>query len=122
MLRNPHVAAYLAKRQKEVTEQAEISTHEWAMHLKAVTFSKVGDIFDNEGRMIPLHELAPQVQASISSFEARRGENGTMTYSVKFWPKPAGLDIMARHLGLFKADNDQRPKDETPLKIEYIGD
>lgn len=121
MLKNMHVREYLKTRMAEVVDLAEMHTNEWAFHLRAVAFSKVGDLFDENGKLIPLHLLPEQVQASIASFEMHMDRFGDKTYNVKFWPKAAGLDVMARHLGLYKADNDQRPNDN-PLKIEFVGD
>lgn len=116
LLQDPAVKRLLAERAKQVAKLAEMNTASWAVELRAVAFSNVGDLFDAEGKLIPLTRLPRHVQAALSSVKVT---NDGSVLEYKFWDKAAALNIMARHLGLFERDNAQQS--DITVRVELVG-
>jgi Terminase small subunit len=108
LLHHPEVQRMIAERAQKVAELAEMSTEVWARELRAIAFSKIGDLVGPDGQRLPLALLPSHVQAAISSMKV--SPTGDVI-EYKFWNKTAALEIMARHLGLFETDNKQRMPD-----------
>jgi hypothetical protein len=84
-----------------------------------LAFSDIRELFDDDGNLLPPYRLPRDVAAAIQSFDViersiPRG-NGeepivTTTYKYKLWDKSSALERLSRHLGLYRADNEQKPK------------
>jgi phage terminase small subunit len=120
LLHHPNVQRLLAARSREVAELAQMNTENWAASLCAVAFSSVGDLFDADGKLIPVARLPAHVQAAISSLKVRSTPEHETVVEVKLWDKIGALAIMARHLGLFERDNDQQQSD-IKVTVELVG-
>lgn len=116
MLQRTEVQALLALRAHRVAELADMNTANWAAELRAIAFSRIGDLVGADGQLVPVELLAPHVQASIAAVKA--GPHGVVEY--KLWNKPAVLELMARHLGLFEKDNAQL-KSDILVRVELVG-
>jgi len=108
LLKDPVVQDMLAARATRVAELAEMNTETWARELRAIAFSRLGDLLGPDGKLLPLRELPDHVQAAISSVKATP-DGHALEY--KFWSKSDALTTMARHLGLFERDNAQQKSD-----------
>ncbi len=117
LLHHPEVRRMIAERAQKVAEVVEMTTETWARELRAIAFSRVGDLVAPDGRLLPLALLPSHVQAVISSMKV--SPTGDVI-EYKFWDKPGALQTMARHLGLFERDNAQQPSAIT-VKVELVG-
>lgn len=115
LLQKPAVQLLLAARAEKVAELAELNTENWAAELRAVLFSRVGDLYGPDGELVPPALLPRHVQAAISGVTATPA--GATKY--KFWDKCAALQIVARHLGLFERDNAQQS--DIKVRVELVG-
>ena len=72
--------------------------------LAAVAFSDIGDLFDSDGRPIPVHRLDPATRCAIAAASIGRVNDpaGVVSekFHVRFWDKLRALELLARHLGL----------------------
>jgi hypothetical protein len=91
-----------------------------SLSLRAVAFSNVGDLFDADGKLIPVQHLPPHVQAAISSLKVRATPDDETVVEARLWDKVGALTVMARHLGLFERDNTQQRPD-IRVTIELVG-
>jgi phage terminase small subunit len=117
LLKDPVVQDMLAARAKRVAELAGMNTENWARELRALAFSRIGDILGPGGKLRPLATLPDHVQAAIASVKAT--PDGT-ALEYKFWNKNGALTTMARHLGLFERDNAQQ-KSDVRIVLELLG-
>lgn len=115
LLAEPKVAALIAERAVKVSNIAEMNTENWAKEVAALAFSKLGELYDAGGNLIPLHLLPQHVQAAISSVKI--GDNGP---EYKFWDKNSALTTMGKHLGLFEKDNMQKG-DDIRVLVQLVG-
>jgi phage terminase small subunit len=120
LLHHPNVQRLLAARSREVAELAQMNTENWAAWLCAVAFSDIGELFDGDGKLLPVPRLPPHVRAAISSVKVRRTEEKDEVVEYKFWDKVSALTVMARHLGLFERNNVQQQSD-IRVTIELVG-
>jgi hypothetical protein len=88
--------------------------------LGAVAFSDIGELFDADGKLLPLPRLPPHVRAAISSVKVRRTPEKDEIVEVRLWDKVGALTVMARHLGLFERNNVEQQSD-IRVTIELVG-
>ena len=73
-----------------------------------IAFVQVGDLYDEHGRILPVKQLPPHVQAAVASSEAIRGnvDQGDRQFDKlvkgRLWDKPKMLKLLAKHHGLLK--------------------
>jgi hypothetical protein len=120
MLQHPAVQAILAGRARVVADLAGMTSAKWAEQLRSVTYSSVGDLFNDGGEPIAVTMLPPHVQAAISSIKVHRMSDGSERVEYKLWSKTAAMEIMARHLGLYEKDRGEQPRD-IRVRVELVG-
>jgi len=91
-----------------------------------LAFSDIREIFDENGEVLPPHKLPDEVARAVQS--VRRIERTVprkdddpitiVTFEYKFWDKSSALERLSRHVGLYKADNEQKPS--TRINLQKI--
>ena len=115
VLAEPAVRSVINARSRQVAEVAEITTEAWAREVRAVAFSRPGQLLKADGSTIPLHELPDHVQAALSSVNISKDGS-----KYRFWDKNTALVTMAKHLGLFEKDETQTHKN-LRVVVELVG-
>ncbi len=113
-LKHPDVKALIEARTTEVLAEATLNTERWAKEMAAIGHFDPGELYDEGGNLIPIHQLPVHVRKAISSVKREhrtvgKGEERetVMTEEVKLWDKNAALANIGRHLGVFEKDNKQ---------------
>lgn len=78
------------------------------LELGRIALADIGQAFDAEGRLLPLHEMPEDVRRAIAAIEVEeiftgRGEDRVFVgvlRKVKFWNKDKALQTIATHLGM----------------------
>lgn len=117
---NPHYKGALA-RYRDVTTQiasveAGVTLGEVVARLRDIGFFDVRRLFDESGRLLPIHEMDPVSSALIDEIEVQeiwsgRGVDRTQIgelKKIKLGKKLPALDMLMKHLGGYEADNRQR--------------
>lgn len=78
-----------------------LATRSVLAELSRIAFSDIGDVFDEQGEVIPFEDLPPAVRSAIAEYRVRRYRNGTYTVSVKMHSKVPALITLGRYLGAF---------------------
>ena len=132
LLREPKVAAEIAKRSAIVLataqETTQLTVERVQQEIARLSFSDPRKLFRPDGTLIPIHELGDDAAATIASmefttiaggdnpadadddeeFEKRRRDHVVVrTGKLKTWDKGAALALACRHLGMFEKDNAQ---------------
>lgn len=114
-LQHPDVIAIIETRTASVVEQATLNTERWAKEMAAIGHFDPGELYDEDGELIPVHELPEHVRRAIASVEHETRMEGkgaervaVTTRKIKFNDKNAALTNIGRHLGAFDKDNAQR--------------
>jgi phage terminase small subunit len=129
LLSHVEVKAELEKRMAKRAAKTEITADRVLQELGLIGFGDLRAIFDEDGRLRPMHELPESVSRTLGTVEVKRetvkrnvsGEVETdvseQVIKVRTWDKIRALELLGRHLALW---NEKLPgADEVePLRIE----
>ena len=85
------------------------------LEIARVAYADPGNLFDIEGKLIPVKELSADMRAAVASAEIEpvysgRGRRRSVAYyikKIKLWDKNAALEKAMKFHGLYREDNDQ---------------
>lgn len=106
LLRNPEIAALVAKEQAKRVQSADLSADRVLEEMRRLAFSDIRDLFDDAGNLRPLKELTADQAAAIASVEvviknAKAGDGQTDTvHKIRFWDKTRTLEQLGKHFAL----------------------
>ena len=104
LLALPAVAREVRAGRAAQRRRTRISADRVLRELAAIAFSDIGDLFDSDGRPIPVHQLDPATRRAIAAVSTGRVNDpaGVVSekFHVRFWDKLRALELLARHLGL----------------------
>lgn len=100
---------------EQVRKSSLITAQSVLQEMSYIAFSDPGELFDDDGKCIPIRQLPRNVRAAIAGFEIERRTRGrgeeAEEYDVlkyKLWNKNDAASDLMRHLGLFEKDNLQK--------------
>ena len=100
MLRNVKVAAYIQERMQERQKRTEITQDRVLQELAAIAFAKATDYAEIKNECVRIKdtaELDEQQARAIAGIE-----EGKFGIKVKLNDKEKALELLCRHLGMFK--------------------
>lgn len=99
-LRKPQISREIAKRQKKLQSQLEITQKRVLEELAAIAFASGVDFVEVAGngyvRIIPTEDLPDDKRRAVASY--KEGQFGT---EVKTYDKVRALELLGKHLGVF---------------------
>lgn len=118
MLKNPKIAARIEELESKTLKSLDITAERVMLEMARVAFSDVRKLFDENGKMRPLHELDDDTAAAISAIEVEsrpetQGKGkGKKTIVVgvtkaRLWDKSANLRMLAQRFKLIGSDADE---------------
>jgi phage terminase small subunit len=116
LLQNTSVKEHLKKRQQKLQEKTGITQERVLNELAAIAFSDVRKFYNEDGTLKQITELDDETASALSGmdideiFEFVDGKKEKIgnTKKIKRWDKVKALENLAKHLGLFEADNIQK--------------
>lgn len=115
-LTKPNIKSYVTKLQKELSERTMVTAEMVIAELKKVGFSNIQDFLEEENSITDISKIDPEMAASVKSIkksvtEWGSGDDaGTKTViTFEIYDKLSALEKIGRHLGIFEADNKQKP-------------
>lgn len=116
------VAAAMAERQRRtaITQDAVLE------ELWRVAKSDLAKAFDKDGCLLPIHEMPEEARAALAGLETEelfegKGEERVQTgqsRKVKHWDKVKALELVGKHLGMFKEKVEMSGEGGGPLVVE----
>ena len=119
-LRKPDVAAAIASKQAKRADRVEISADRVLREVARIAFGDIRALYRADGGLKKIDELDDDAAAMLAGVDevemqggaAIGGEEGVAhvpmyTKKVKLWDKPAALEKLMKHLGLYQLDNEQ---------------
>lgn len=110
-----YIAEEIKKRQAKISEKLQVTQERVISEYAKIAFVDPAELFDDENNLIPIKQLPPEVSAAIGGLDQvirkyGKGNNETEehTKKIKLIDKKGALDSLARHLGLFEKDNNQK--------------
>lgn len=110
MLCHPAIAAALSAKQGQRLKRREITAERVLDELAKMAFLDPRKLFTSDGSLVPIHELDDDTAASIAGLEVNELFEGDgdqkhafgLLKKVKIADKYKGLEMLGRHLKLFK--------------------
>lgn len=109
LLAQPHVQAELTRRMERHMKKQDISAERVLAELARVAFADIGEVFDEDGAMLPLSKMPEDARRAIAGIESDDlyegfGEERSIigkTRKVKLNDKLRALELLGKHLKLF---------------------
>ncbi len=109
---NIKIRARIKELQAEVAEKLLVSEESVLKEYARIGFSDVRQLFDEDGKLKPVHDLDNDTAAAISAVKvvSKNAGPGEVEYvhEYKMWAKTAALDSLGKNIGFFAKDNKQR--------------
>lgn len=101
---NPVIAAAIDERVRDRSIKTGSAAHNVILELGRIAYSDIRNLFDQQGRLLPMHLLPQDVAASIASVEivttripGTEPAEVQYTVKVKLWNKNEALSLLGRH-------------------------
>jgi phage terminase small subunit len=123
-LTKPAIAEQIQAALDERSKRTDITADKVLAEIARLGFADPRKVFDDQGRLLPIHDLPDEVAASISSIEivTTRVPGGEPTdvehtAKIKFWDKRGSLELLGKHLKLFVDRVEHTGKNGGPVRF-----
>lgn len=129
LLDNPDVQAKVKELMDKRSEKTEITAAEVLKEIYHSAFVDIGEAYDERGNLLPVHAIPPHLRRSINSikvfeefegFGQERVKTGDVR-ELKFNPKLKALELLGKHLGLFKEKLEIKADESLEALLAEIG-
>jgi phage terminase small subunit len=101
LLTNDDVSGLIVKLHRERLDRVELSADDILRRLLDIATASPRGLVDDEGRMLPVHELSPQAASSVAQFDLTEGDDGVTRMSrVRLVDRVAALQLLSKYLGI----------------------
>ena len=100
LLRNVKVAAYIQERMQERQKRTEITQDRVLQELAAIAFAKATDYAEIKNECVRIKDTAELDEQQVRALAGI--EEGKFGIKVKLNDKEKALELLGRHLGMFK--------------------
>ena len=113
LLRNTKVKEYIAQKQTEIQKRTEITQDRVLKELAIIAFGDIRKLYTENGALRNIIDLEDDIAGAISgveTFEEYEGRGADREYigdtkKVKMIDKTKALELIGKHLGMFKETN-----------------
>lgn len=110
-----HIREKLQELIQKQTVRTQIDADKVIKEISRVALADVRLAFNKDGTLKAIHDIPEDLGRAISGIEVEETYEGTgkdrvwtgYVKKIKFWSKDKQLEVLMRHLGLFKEDNKQ---------------
>ena len=118
LLRNTKVAAYIEKRMQERQKRTEITQDRVIEELAAIAFANATDFAQIINGRVVMTNTADLSESQVKAIAGiKRGKNGI---ELKLNDKEKALELLGRHLGMFKDRIEVSGLDDEKAKLDDI--
>lgn len=120
LLRNIKVAEKVQALMNNRSKRTEITADKVLQEIAAIAFADAKELFDQDGNMRPLDEIADTT--AISEVTKTTMKNGNVKQSIKTYDKLRALELLGKHLVLFtdKIDHSTNGNDMPPAQVIQV--
>jgi phage terminase small subunit len=104
LMHNPYVVKRIQERAAQLRERNDVNLDRIIVELSHIAFFDIGKIYDEAGRLRPLHTLTAAVRAGIAGVESEEiygldGALAGMQRKVKIVDRVRAMELLAKLLG-----------------------
>lgn len=118
LLRNVKVVAYIQERMQERQKRTEITQDRVLQELAAIAFAKATDYAEVKDRKVIIKDTKKLDEQQIRAISGIK--EGKFGIEVKLGDKEKALELLGRHLGMFKDKLEVSGLEEEKKKLEDI--
>lgn len=118
MLRNVKVAEYIQKRMQERQKRTEITQDRVLQELAAIAFARVTDYAEIKDECVKIKDTGDLTETQIKAIAGIK--EGKYGIELKLNDKEKALELLGRHLGMFKDKVEVSGLEEEKRKLEDI--
>lgn len=127
LLRKVNVIQYLNSRKQKFIEKLEITQERTMQEIGRIAFSDIRRLYDDNGCFKKINCMDDDIAAAIAGSEVFEEFSGSgrsrkkigITTKLKLWDKAKGLEMLAKHFGVFK---DETTPFSVTISIKKAGD
>lgn len=123
LLERDDINEYLSKLRLELSEKTGISQQKVLNEIAKIAFSDIRNYYKGDDQLKAITDLDDNEAAALSSVkmyeEYSQGEPIGINKEIKMYDKLAGLEKLARHLGMYAKDNDQSKTTIVAEKVTF---
>lgn len=106
------VQEFIKSLQKKVADKLEITAERVVEEYAKIGFSNIADLMKEGMTFEDIKNLDPKISATIESVSVTetfdKQGNRSINTKIKLHSKPAALDALGKHTGIYKEDNKQK--------------
>ncbi len=118
-LTKPYVYEEIRRKQEKIRANLEVTPEKVIAEFAKIAFHDVAGIYNDDGSLKTIKELDSNTRASITKLKVN---NKGRIISVKTYDKTKALESLAKHLGLFEKDNEQKATADMVARTEIMKD
>ncbi len=118
-LKKPAIIKEIQRKQEEIRANLEVTPEKVIAEFAKVAFHDVAGIYNDDGSLKTIKEIDSNTRASITRLKAN---NKGRIISVRTYDKVKALESLAKHLGLFEKDNQQKGTADMAARAEIMKD
>lgn len=104
-LKNAKVAAAIEDARARIAQKLEISVERTARELAKVAYHDIGEMFDEDGNLLPVHRMSETARAAIAGLDVETcdgpGRVRTVTHKVKVADRIRALELLGKYQRMF---------------------
>lgn len=125
LLKSAKVKSIVDAGMQERSERTAITADRVLQELWRIATSDLAKAFDEAGSLLPVHKMPPEARAALAAIETDelfegQGEErqlSGLSRKVKHWDKVKALELVGKHLGMWKDKVELSGKDGQVLSI-----
>jgi phage terminase small subunit len=120
-LTKPYIAAAIQEAMDKRANRTQITADNVLNELAKLGFGNIKNLYTDTGQLIPIHELPPEISATITEVTERvitsEGESTVLERKYKVSDKRAALVDLGKHLKLFTDKTELTGAEGAPLDL-----
>jgi phage terminase small subunit len=117
LLAMPKIAEWIAAATEKRNARVTLTPARLLEELGRLALADVGQAFNPDGTLKPIHEIPEDVRRCLSGLEVKQDEQGARITRAKFVDKAKGLELAMKHLGMLTEKLEHSGVGGTPLSI-----
>lgn len=126
LLSNVVIKSAIEAAQAQLAAKSGITAQRVLEELSRIAFADLRGLFDDDGKLKPIHELPEDLARALAGVEVtrertiRKGEDETTSEyvsKVRSWDKPKTLELVMKHLGMLKEKVEHSGEIATSVRV-----
>jgi phage terminase small subunit len=121
LLKLPKIKRIIDRERKRILTELDATSERTLRELARIAYADPRKLFTPDGENLrPVPQLPEDIARAISSLDFRRTQKKGLVSRVRFWSKPAALELIGSYLNMWKGRGDSSETDRLDEIVEAI--